>query len=654
MRILRRLKRKSPLSLRTLDRTENAKQLDKTGDSYAWQRMMMPQTDEEAPNVAVNQRSILPLAMIGGVVLLALGLSLRLYFLQVLAGDHYDQLANGNRIRETINYAPRGNIYDRNGVLLATNTITFQLSATPYLLEVDEVERAEDYKTLSRLIGSSAKKIIKTAEAQGDSYPLPLLIESNVDHHKAIAIQQVMPELKGFSLDEVPTRKYKSDSALAHILGYVGRVDEYDLDNDDSGRLLPVDFIGKIGVELSYDEELRGINGLERTEVDALGRPVRLLAQQPAERGKDIYLTIDYEVQKRLTKEMEKQMKLSKTRRSSGVALDPKTGAVIAMVSLPSYDSNLFANGIDSKTFRKLVNNPDQPLINKVIQGGFTTGSTIKPVVASAALEEKVVTPETIIVDTGAIAVTSVYDPTASFVFRGWRPGGLGPMNVRRAIAMSSNIYFYTVGGGHGAITGLGGERLSRYYRQFGMGKASGIDMPNEIDGRVPDEKWKQENKGENWFIGDSYNISIGQGDMLVSPLQLTLADMVVANDGYLLKPFIVDRVGQDKVNGRHVTREVEVSKKNLQIVREGMRMVLTNGTTCECTFSKVPHKVAGKSGTAQTTSNEDRRPHAWYTAFAPYENPQIMTTVMIEEGSGGSTFSAPAIAGAMETFFKN
>ncbi|MDX1765682.1 MAG: penicillin-binding protein 2 [Candidatus Saccharimonadales bacterium] len=649
-----RFRRQNPLGLEELKRTATAKKPDRTSDSFAWQRMMMPQTDEAAPNITVNQRSLLPLMMIAGVVILALGLSLRLYFLQVLAGDHYDQLANGNRIRETINYAPRGNIYDRNGVLLATNTITFQLSATPYLLETDEAERADDYKALSKLVDLSAKEIIKKAEAQGDAYPLPLLIASNVDHKKAIAIQQVMPELKGFSLDEVPTRKYKSDSALAHILGYVGRVDEADLDNDTTGRLLPVDFIGKTGVEHSYDDVLRGVNGLERTEVDALGRPVRLLAQQPAERGQDIYLTIDYEVQKRLASEIKKQMKLSKTSRASGVALDPESGAVIAMVSLPGYDSNLFAGGINSKSFKKLVNNPDQPLINKVIQGGYTTGSTIKPVVASAALEEKVVTPDTIIVDTGAIAVTSVYDPGASFVFRGWRPGGLGPMNVRRAIAMSSNIYFYTVGGGHGVIGGLGGERLSRYYRHFGMGTASGIDMPNEIDGRVPDEKWKQENKGENWFVGDSYNISIGQGDMLVSPLQLTLADMTIANDGYLLRPYIVDRIGDKPINGRKVIREVDVSKNNLQIVREGMRMVLTNGTTCECTFSKVPHKVAGKSGTAQTTSNDERRPHAWYTAFAPYENPQIMATVMIEEGSGGSTFSAPAIAGAMETFFKN
>ena len=654
MRLLRRRKT-SELHIPELENTRESSSKLTKDDGFSWQGSLLPQSDENAAHVTVEQRSIIPIIIIIGIVLLSAGLMSRLFFLQVVEGARFNELANGNRIRETISYAPRGNIYDRNGVLLATNTITFQLSATPYLLEPDEQDRQSDYQKLSSLIDITPQVLKEESEDEGLAYPLPILLAENVDHEKALAIRQVLPELKGFSLDEVPTRKYKSDSALAHIVGYVGRVSEADLDQDSEEVLLPIDFIGKTGVEKTYDEYLRGVNGIERTEVDSLGRPIRLLARQPAERGEDLHLTIDYEVQKRLANEMRKQMKLSKTSRSSGVALDPESGAVIAMVSLPSYDNNLFARGISDKDFNRLLKNPNQPLINKVVQGGYTTGSTIKPVVASAALQENIVTPNTTIVDSGSIAVTSVYDPGQSFVFRGWRPEGLGAMNVRSAIAWSSNIYFYTVGGGHGGISGLGGEKLSQYYRLFGMGERSGIDLPSEIPGRVPDEAWKREVKGEDWFVGDSYNISIGQGDMLVSPLQLTLADMAIANDGYVLEPFVVDRVGDRQVNERTVRREVPVDKRNLQIVREGMRQVLTDGTTCECRFSKVPVKVAGKSGTAQTTSNDSRRPHAWYTAFAPYNNdsPEIMATVLIEEGSGGSTYAAPAIAGAMETFFK-
>ena len=509
------------------------------------------------------------------------------------------------------------------------------------------------YGTIADVIGDNPAKITADTEAEGLNYPLPITIRTNLSHGQALSLMQYLPQLSGWHITRVPQREYVSDSGLAHILGYTASVDPDDLKADGGKTLLPIDKIGKAGVELEYDSILRGQNGFERTEVDTLGRPVRVLAQTRFENGQDITLTVDLNVQRRLAKELKAQMKKANVSRASAVALDPETGEVLAMVSIPYYDNNLFAHGISQKNFNRLASDPDQPLVNKVIAGGYTTGSTIKPVVASAALEEKVVTPDTIIVDTGAIAVTSVYQPGQQFIFRGWRPGGLGPMNIRRAIAWSSNIYFYTVGGGYGPIEGLGVDRLTRYYRDFGMGEPSGIDLPGEIAGRVPDRAWKMATKHEDWYVGDTYNISIGQGDMLVSPLQLTLADMSVANGGYLLKPQVLLKIGDQVVAKRTVRRRVDVSSKNIQIVREGMRQVLTDGTTCECTFANVPVKVAGKSGTAQTTSDETRRPHAWFTAFAPYEHPKIMITAMLEEGSGGSLYAAPAIAGAMNTFFK-
>lgn len=572
--------------------------------------------------------------------------------MQVLAGERYLELANGNRVRESISYAPRGRILDRKGKVLAENTATFQLSVIPYLLESDEKNRDDILNNVSSIINIDAGKLKEIVFSKGEEYPLPVLVKENLDHETAIALEQIIPRTKGFTVDSVPSRSYVADAGLAHILGYTGRVSEDDIKVDKTSRLLATDFIGKAGIEKQYDEVLRGDNGFERTEVDSLGRPVRFLAQKPASKGSDIILTIDYDVQVRLEREILAQMQKSKTTKGAGVVLSPETGEILAMVSIPYYDNNLFARGISEKEFSDLVNSPNQPLLNKAIGEGYTTGSTIKPVVASAALQEKVVTPETVIVDRGQISVTSVYQPGAAFIFRGWRPGGLGPMNVRSAIAMSSNIYFYTVGGGHENIQGLGVDRLTSYYRKFGLGELSGIDLPDEFAGRVPDSAWKEQNKGEPWYVGDTYNISIGQGDILVTPLQLTLADMSIANGGYLLQPYVLKSIDGVEVGKRVVRREVPIDKGNIKIVQEGMRQVVTNGTTCECIFKSVPVKVAGKSGTAETSTGDKTKPHAWFTAYAPYDKPKIMATVLIEQGSGGSQYSAPAIAGAMETYF--
>jgi penicillin-binding protein 2 len=641
----------SPLLLKPIRIVKDRKYSSSSHQALAWSKMLLPR--ESARQARSSPASSLAPIMMSLSILVTAGLMMfKLFDLQVSAHDRYVDLANGNRVRESINYAPRGKIYDRNGKIIAQNTLTFQLSVTPFLLAVNESDRDDDYKLIATQLGEAWQNIKAQTEKNGLDYPLPIVVASSIEHDSAIKLMQFLPRLAGFDIGRVPTRQYIADAGLAHIIGYVGIVSEQDLAEDWASDLLPIDVVGKSGIELQYDDILRGNNGLERTEVDTLGRPVRLLAQHRPENGQDITLTIDLDIQRRLDKELKDQMIKAKVTRASAVAIDPETGEVLAMVSVPYYDNNLFAKGISVQEFSKLANDPDEPLVNKVISGGYTTGSTIKPMVASAALQEKVVTPDTIIVDTGAIAVTSIYQPGQQFIFRGWRPGGLGPMNIRSAIAWSSNIYFYTVGGGYGPIAGLGVDRLTAYYRDFGLGEKSGIDLPGEISGRVPDRAWKKEFKNEDWYVGDTYNISIGQGDLIVSPLQLMLGDMTVANNGYVLQPFILKKIADHDVGQRTVRREVGVSKDNLKIVREGMRQVLTNGTTCECTFSKVPVKVAGKSGTAQTTSDETRRSHAWFTAFAPYENPEVMITVMLEEGSGGSLYAAPVIAGAMETFF--
>lgn len=620
--------------------------------SLDWSNYMYPSSIGQTI-IKSSKSRLAPIFISGLIILSGLIMGLRLFELQVKAYNRYNNLANGNRIRETVSFAPRGNIYDRKGQLIASNDIAFQLSVTPYLTSKDEGQRELIYSQIASILKLNQQSIKAKAESFGLEYPLPITVQNNIKYDQALNLSQFLPRLEGFNLSEVPIRSYVSDSGMAHIIGYIGAVSKDDLVNDEENNLLPIDIIGKSGIEKQYDNILRGYNGLDRTEVDTLGQPVRVLAKRLPKTGKDITLTIDLELQRRLAKELEFQMKKANVSKASAIAMDPNNGEVMAMVSIPYYDNNLFAQGITTVDFDRLVNDPNQPLINKVISAGYTTGSTIKPMVASAALEEKVITPETIIVDSGAIAVTSQYQPGVQFVFHGWRPGGLGPMNIRSAIAWSSNIYFYTVGGGHGSIDGLGVNRLTKYYRMFGLGEYSEIDLPNEINGLVPDIVWKKENKNEDWYVGDSYNISIGQGDLIVSPLQLTLGNMSIANGGYLMKPQLLLKIGDQNIESRNVKREITVSKNNLQIVREGMRQVITNGTTCECIFNKVPVKVAGKSGTAETNTPDGKRPHAWFTAYAPFDNPQIMITAMLEEGSGGSLYAAPAIAGAFETFFK-
>ncbi len=581
------------------------------------------------------------------VVLLA-----QLFNLQVVNGVRYAGLANGNRLREQVTYAPRGRILDRNGVMLATNTASFQLVAYPYLLPRDSSVRQSSYQTIATELNLNVSKVQTAVETNGLDDVQPVLVLDHLAYQTALVIEQKLPELPGFSLDGVPQRVYKSGSGLANILGYVGRADAQDL--KQRPVLSPVDFVGRDGVEAQYDQLLRGTNGVIETEVDALGRPVRTIREQAVIPGKDIKLTIDYGLQKVFAAAVARQMKIAHVKRAAGVALDPNTGAVLAMVNLPSYNDNLFAAGISDQAYQALLNDPNQPLFNKVIAGEYPSGSIIKPMELTGALQEGVVTPNTVIVDRGKIVVPSVYNPQVTYTFNGWVPGGLGPMNAVRAIAMSSDIYFYTVGGGYQGFQGMGVDRLDKYYKDYGLGQLTGIDLPGEQTGLVPSPAWKKQTFGQDWVLGDTYHLAIGQGDLLVTPLQMAVATATIANGGKLIQPHIfaqtADGADQAKV---HVVRSDFVKPQWLALAREGMREVI-GGTTSPAVFAGVPVTVAGKSGTAEVGYVNKEVPHAWYEAFAPFNHPEITFALVLEHGEGGSAFAAPAIASAMAWYFTN
>lgn len=611
-----------------------------------WADAVLPADAEVAPAEAeTNRKPLLALGLLLAAVMVVL--SGRLFTLQIVQGARNLGLAEGNRIRHKYTRAPRGVIYDRSQNVLARNQASYDVTVVPQGLPKNEAERAELYARLSGIIGVPPEQIKEKAESKGLNLPQPQLVAANLDRDRALSLDQAAADLPGFALDVNPIRDYPASSSLSHLLGYTGRVSQPELEANRA--YLPTDYIGKLGIEKQYEPLLKGQNGSEQTEVDATGRPVKVLASRPSRSGSSLVLTIDLPLQNKLTEAIQAQLNASGSTRGSGVALNPKTGEILASVSLPGYDNNLFSRGISPADYSKLSGNPAQPLFNKAISGAYPTGSIIKPLVAAAALQERVVSPSTTVNDTGALEVPHRYDPNIKYTFRSYDAGGLGVVNLTRALALSSNVYFYTVGGGFGPIGGLGVEKLAAYYQRFGLGQATGVDLPEETKGRVPTPDWKQRVKKEAWFTGDTYNMAVGQGDTLASPLQMAVATATVANGGTVYKPYLVKAVTDEtekvvKETKPEAVRKGFISPANINVVRDAMRQVVTSGTACCLIEQQVKVKVAAKTGTAETDPEGKRKPHAWFTAFAPYEDPQIVMVVLIENSGEGSQFAAPAV----------
>ena len=357
-------------------------------------------------------------------------------------------------------------------------------------------------------------------------------------------------------------------------------------------------------------------------------------------------LAIDADLQRKTEAVVDNYLKKLNLHRASVIIMNPQTGEIMSLVSVPSYDNNLFAKGIKQVDYQKYLDDPEQPLFNRVISGEFPSGSTFKLVVSSAALQEKIINETTSFVSTGGLHI-------GQWVFPDWKAGGHGVTNVRKAIAESVNTFFYYVGGGYQDFVGLGVDRLGKYAKLFGIGTKTGIDLPNESTGFVPTSDWKKATKGETWYIGDTYHFAIGQGDMLVTPLQVANFTATVANGGKLMEPHLVSAILDSNNNvvsniEPKIIRQNFIDAANLQIVREGMRQTVMAGSARS--LQAVPVPMAGKTGTAQWSSK--KAPHAWFTGFAPFDNPQVVITVMVEEGREGSTVSVPIAKEIMQWYF--
>jgi penicillin-binding protein 2 len=637
-----------------------------------WSEAILPaDVEAQGPEGETDRR---PLMMFAGIIALALGvLVVRLFVLQVVDGSKNLSIANGNGVRETVERAPRGIIYDRTGTVLATNAPSYDITVVPQLLPTSAAARKAEYAKLGSLIGMSQAQVQAKAEVTC-KIPLPgcldnsepQLIASGVGRDQALLVDQDSNSLPGFAQDVNPIRQYDDNNLLSVILGYTGRPDAQEMTADPG--INPTDLVGKLGLEEEYNNVLAGTNGGQETEYDASGQPIKVLASRQPVAGDNLVLSIDQNLQQHMVTAIQQQMTASGADRAAGVAIDPRNGQILAIASLPSYDNNEFSSGISQSAYPPLISNAGQPLFDKAVDGGYPSGSIIKPLGASAALQEGIITTNTIVDDTGKIIVPNRYNPSDPAVYYGWeRTSGLGPVNVLQALAQSSDIFFYEVMGGFtDFLHYLGVDKLTEYYMKFGLGSRTGIDLPSESAGRVPTPAWKKAYSGQSWYTGDTYNIAVGQGDILVSPLQMAVAISAIGNGGILYQPHLVSEItnAAGKVIRRiapKVVRQGFISQANLNIVKQGMELAVTEPQGTACCFIKVqvPVTVAAKTGTAETVNHDDgenpalqSQPDAWFEAFAPADNPRIAIVILLEHGGEGASFAAPAARETLAWYF--
>lgn len=590
-------------------------------------------------------------------VLAVLVLGSRLVWVQVIKGELYAGLSDGNRIRERILLAPRGLVVDSYGEILADNTAKYRLAVYP--VDIPANLRMTVANSLSDIVSGEANELDKRITEHGKKSQDPLILLDNLDAQKRVSIASKVAGLPGVSLEAIPTRAYKEPLVFSHILGYTGRIGETQLEKLVKQGYSRQDIVGKNGVENVYESFLKGKNGARKFEVDAKGRITADLGEEVPVIGNTVELEIDAGLQQQLYASLSKRGALG-----AAVVLDPRDGAVRALVSLPGYDIDEMSRGIGVEAGKAIFSNPDLPLFNRAIQGVYPPGSTVKPMLAAAAINEGIVTDKTVIVDRGYLTVPNRYNPSIIYNFYGWKRDGLGPLNVYGAVARSSDIYFYVVGGGHPSspVEGLGVGRLAGYYRRFGLGKATGIDLLGEATGTVPDPAWKEKHFEEDpvmqkWFLGDTYHLSIGQGFLLSTPLQAALWASTLANDGIGFKPHLLKSV-KDK-DGRIIQQaktEVivrpEIDKKALDIAKETMVETVKVGSGKP--LLSLPVTSAGKTGTSQFDGADPSRTHAWFIAYAPAEKPEIAIAVLVEAGGEGHAVAVPTAKEALQWWAEN
>jgi penicillin-binding protein 2 len=637
------------------------------------------------------------------VVIMFLVLAGQLWRLQMLKGDYYQQAADVNRFRLELNPAPRGIIYDRRGHLLARNMPRIAVSIIPAYLPEDELERRDLLYKLADLIempmtapppGRSARgRVAPALEPEPEPEPgileileeaklapyRPARLKTGIPREVAMVLEEEHLDWPGVLIQVEPEREYLYGALLAHTLGYVGPIPEeeakaYEAQGYDPNRHQ----VGLTGVEYTFEEDLRGHDGQKLIEVDVAGREVQTVGEpRLAIPGHNLRLTLDLGIQEAMEDILARSLATHYRKQGVAVAMNPQTGEILGMVSLPNYDNNEFTGGISSEALEALREDPNHPLVNHAISGMFPPGSAFKIVVASAGLEEEVITPKTHYYCGGILWLPNRFypeDPSLAQPFYCWihhdYNGSHGSLAIVSALGQSCDIFFYQVGGGYlDRIEGLGEERLGYYAELFGMGARTGIDLPGEAPGLVPTVKWKRVNYSESWVTGDTYNMAIGQGFVLATPLQVLNAAAAVANGGTLYRPQIVREVMDGEGNivrafAPEVIRRLPVSTENINLVRQGMRAAVAGAGATAWAIDVPGVAVAGKTGTAEffIDRNKDGIPdrdrdgnlptHAWFVTFAPYEDPEIALIVFVFGGGEGSATAVPIANDILNYYF--
>ncbi len=608
---------------------------------YSRRKSGLGEAEESDKDSASLNRGIAWLIMAGFFALL-FG---RVFYLQIISGEHYREIARENRIQSKVIPALRGLIKDQEGVALVQNKPGFDAVVIPALLPKEEKELEKGMEIFSQMVDIS-KEELRVQVKQYRPYDQNMhLIEEGISEEKALAIAEKQGEFPGFEVANFAKRYYPRGPAYAHILGYEGKVNQEELDLNPG--YLSTDNIGKSGLEYTYEQYLKGEHGEYQFEVDSQGRLKKELGEDPPIPGSDLVLHLDSQLQEMIYQELSLVMEENPDATgATAIAIDPRNGGVRALVSVPSFDNNLFSGGIGQEDYNKLLHNPNRPLFNRAVSGEYPPGSTFKPVVALAALNEGTVSENLILQCKGGIKVGEWYFPD-------WKTHG--PTDIKKAIAESCNVYFYAIGGGWGDVPALGVDRINKYAKGYGFGEILGIDLPGEKGGLVPNDAWKQRRFGESWYVGDSYHISIGQGYFLATPLQVANMTAAVANGGTLYRPQLVDKIvnaetRQEKQLSSVVLGKEIVSPEAMRTVREGMRDTVITKHGSGWPLKELKVTSAGKTGTAQF-GNEDKT-HSWYTSFAPYENPELAMVVLVESGGGAFDWAVPVTKNIYRWYF--
>ena len=607
-----------------------------------------PDEDIQRLEVAVGQWGVRSISYLLLFFLLAsVGL---IFYLGIIKGDYFKASAEKNSLKYISIPAERGLIYDRNGKSLLYNKPVFDLIFFPNYLPTDAVKRQEVFEKIEEALKISPQEL----EADIDNPEFFLhswVLKSDLTSQEAIGLEGYFGGMAAVQVIRQNVRQYEEPFVFSHLLGYLGRVSPADLKKDP--ELLDFERIGKAGIEAVYEKDLRGQPGqitiLRNASMEILGQSY---GEQPKS-GNNLYLTVDKEFQEYLYNRLRSQVNgLGGERGALAIAIDSDSGAVLALVSYPGFNTNSFSEGISQENLDALLNSKSKPLFNRTVTGLYNPGSTIKPIMAAAGLEEGIIDPNKKIETHGFISIPNPYDPEHPSIFVDWKNHGY--VNLFDAIARSSNVYFYTVGGGFGELPGLGINRIASYLKEFGFDELSGIDLTNEDFGFIPSPENK---KGDIWRIGDTYHVSIGQGDLLVTPIRLLIDLNSLVNGGKIMKPYLLQNIFD--VDGRVIKEnkpeallENFLKPETAVTLKQAMAQTVSSPQGTGHILADLPFTSGGKSGTAQIEANT--KVNALFFAFAPVDHPKISMLVLIENAREGALNAIPVVKDSLLWYYQN